>query len=125
MGNEHCRIKRGIVRHHRYDERKTLWMCSRGSNSFQCYSFNETGDRALTTLARQPNYPSMPLRPEDCRLTLIKRDNKANLIARHSSVVDEKSLGEGIVVSPTYKMYASTGKGCNYFVAEDEAVSRF
>ncbi|XP_015521804.1 high affinity choline transporter 1 [Neodiprion lecontei] len=104
VGNEHCRIKRGIVRHH---------------------SFNETGDRALTTLARQPNYPSMPLRPEDCRLTLIKRDNKAGAIVRHSSVVDEKDSGEGLVVSPTYKMYASTGKTGNYFVTDDEAVSRF
>ncbi|XP_048513592.1 high affinity choline transporter 1 [Athalia rosae] len=106
-GNEHCRIKRGIVRHH---------------------SFNETGDRALTTLARQPNYPSMPLRPEDCRLTLIKRDNNKsnNLIGRHSSVVDEQGLlGESIVVSPTYTMYASAGKTCNYLIADDEAVSRF
>ncbi|XP_015590322.1 high-affinity choline transporter 1 [Cephus cinctus] len=104
-GNEHCRIKRGIVRHH---------------------SFNDTGDRALTTLARQPTYPSMPLRSEDCRLTLVKREKKPSGIVRHSSVADEKGLGGcGIVISPTYSMYGSTIKNCNYFVADDEAVSRF
>ncbi|KAI4484764.1 hypothetical protein M0804_007330 [Polistes exclamans] len=108
-GNEHCRIKRGIVRHH---------------------SFNDTGDRALTTLARQPTYPSMPLRPEDCRMTLVKKDKRTGTIARHSSVTNEKELGgcttTGVVIcSPTYSMYGSAVKNSNYFVTDDEAVSRF
>ncbi|XP_076238645.1 high-affinity choline transporter 1 isoform X2 [Calliopsis andreniformis] len=107
-GNEHCRIKRGIVRHH---------------------SFNDTGDRALTTLARQPTYPSMPLRPEDCRMTLVKKDRRTSTIARHGSVTTEKELSgctTGLVVcSPTYSMYSSTVKNSNYFVTDDEAVSRF
>lgn len=107
-GNEHCRIKRGIVRHH---------------------SFNDTGDRALTTLARQPTYPSMPLRPEDCRMTLAKKDRRTSTIARHGSVTTEKELGgctAGLVVcSPTYSMYSSAVKSSNYFVTDDEAVSRF
>ncbi|XP_076162183.1 high-affinity choline transporter 1 isoform X2 [Ptiloglossa arizonensis] len=107
-GNEHCRIKRGIVRHH---------------------SFNDTGDRALTTLARQPTYPSMPLRPEDCRMTLAKKDRRTSTIARHGSVTNEKELGgctTGLVVcSPTYNMYSSAVKNSNYFVTDDEAVSRF
>ncbi|CAK9797346.1 High-affinity choline transporter 1 [Anthophora plagiata] len=107
-GNEHCRIKRGIVRHH---------------------SFNDTGDRALTTLARQPTYPSMPLRPEDCRMTLAKKDRRTSTIARHSSVTNEKELSgctTGLVVcSPTYNMYSSAVKNSNYFVTDDEAVSRF
>ncbi|XP_033309945.1 high-affinity choline transporter 1-like isoform X2 [Bombus bifarius] len=107
-GNEHCRIKRGIVRHH---------------------SFNDTGDRALTTLARQPTYPSMPLRPEDCRMTLAKKDRRTSTIARHGSVTTEKELSgctTGLVVcSPTYNMYSSAVKNSNYFVTDDEAVSRF
>ncbi|XP_078049934.1 high-affinity choline transporter 1 [Augochlora pura] len=107
-GNEHCRIKRGIVRHH---------------------SFNDTGDRALTTLARQPTYPSMPLRPEDCRMTLAKKDRRSSSIARHGSVTTEKELSgctTGLVVcSPTYSMYSSAVKNSNYFVTDDEAVSRF
>ncbi|KAK1119769.1 hypothetical protein K0M31_013184 [Melipona bicolor] len=107
-GNEHCRIKRGIVRHH---------------------SFNDTGDRALTTLARQPTYPSMPLRPEDCRMTLVKKDRRTSTIARHGSVTNEKELSgctTGLVVcSPTYSMYSSAVKNSNYFVTDDEAVSRF
>ncbi|XP_053972095.1 high-affinity choline transporter 1-like [Hylaeus volcanicus] len=107
-GNEHCRIKRGIVRHH---------------------SFNDTGDRALTTLARQPTYPSMPLRPEDCRMTLAKRDRRTSTIVRHGSVTNEKELSgctSGLVVcSPTYNMYSSAVKNSNYFVTDDEAVSRF
>ncbi|CAK9831777.1 High-affinity choline transporter 1 [Anthophora retusa] len=107
-GNEHCRIKRGIVRHH---------------------SFNDTGDRALTTLARQPTYPSMPLRPEDCRMTLAKKDRRTSTIARHGSVTNEKELSgctTGLVVcSPTYNMYSSAVKNSNYFVTDDEAVSRF
>ncbi|XP_015428452.1 PREDICTED: high affinity choline transporter 1-like [Dufourea novaeangliae] len=106
-GTEHCRIKRGIVRHH---------------------SFNDTGDRALTTLARQPAYPSMPLRPEDCRMTLVKKDRRSS-IARHGSVTTEKELSgctTGLVVcSPTYSMYSSAVKSSNYFVTDDEAVSRF
>ncbi|CAL7952154.1 unnamed protein product [Xylocopa violacea] len=107
-GNEHCRIKRGIVRHH---------------------SFNDTGDRALTTLARQPTYPSMPLRPEDCRMTLAKKDRRTSTIARHGSVTNEKELSgctTGLVVcSPTYNMYSSAVKNSNYFMTDDEAVSRF
>ncbi|XP_011499573.1 PREDICTED: high-affinity choline transporter 1-like [Ceratosolen solmsi marchali] len=142
-GNEHCRIKRGIVRHH---------------------SFNDTGDRTLTTLARQPNYPSMPLRPEDCRVNqrkdgpqpkkacsqinryptsmeekcLLEADGRVMTLrrdkgyksnhhgARYSACVDEKgSLVGHLLVSPTYSMYNSTIKGCNYFVGDDEAVSRF
>ncbi|XP_017880185.1 high-affinity choline transporter 1-like [Ceratina calcarata] len=107
-GNENCRIKRGIVRHH---------------------SFNDTGDRALTTLARQPMYPSMPLRPEDCRMTLVKKDRRTSTIARHGSVTTEKELSgctTGLVVcSPTYNMYSSAVKNSNYFVTDDEAVSRF
>ncbi|KAF7417738.1 hypothetical protein HZH68_000391 [Vespula germanica] len=108
-GNEHCRIKRGIVRHH---------------------SFNDTGDRALTTLARQPTYPSMPLRPEDCRMTLVKKDKRTGTIARHSSVTNEKELSgcttTGVVIcSPSYSMYGSAVKNSNYFVTDDEAVSRF
>ncbi|XP_076753581.1 high-affinity choline transporter 1 [Xylocopa sonorina] len=107
-GNEHCRIKRGIVRHH---------------------SFNDTGDRALTTLARQPTYPSMPLRPEDCRMTLAKKDRRTSTIARHGSVTNEKELSgctAGLVVcSPTYNMYSSAVKNSNYFMTDDEAVSRF
>ncbi|KAK0088463.1 hypothetical protein PV325_011992 [Microctonus aethiopoides] len=105
-GNEQCRIKRGIVRHH---------------------SFNETGDRALTTLARQPAYPSMPLRTEDCRMTLLKKDRKPNgNITRHASVADEKILcGRELVLSPTYSMYESATTASNYLVADDEAISRF
>lgn len=107
-GNEHCRIKRGIVRHH---------------------SFNDTGDRALTTLARQPTYPSMPLRSEDCRMTLVKKDRRTSTIARHGSMTNEKELSgcmTGLVVcSPTYNMYSSAVKNSNYFVTDDEAVSRF
>ncbi|XP_043519711.1 high-affinity choline transporter 1-like isoform X1 [Frieseomelitta varia] len=110
-GNEHCRIKRGIVRHH------------------SLRSFNDTGDRALTTLARQPTYPSMPLRPEDCRMTLVKKDRRTSTIARHGSVTNEKELSgctTGLVVcSPTYSMYSSAVKNSNYFVTDDEAVSRF
>ncbi|KAG7202181.1 hypothetical protein KM043_015861 [Ampulex compressa] len=107
-GNEHCRIKRGIVRHH---------------------SFNDTGDRALTTLARQPTYPSMPLRPEDCRMTLAKKERRTSTIARHSSITNEKELGgcatSLVVCSPTYNMYNSAVKNSNYFMTDDEAVSRF
>ncbi|XP_072753649.1 high affinity choline transporter 1 isoform X2 [Anoplolepis gracilipes] len=108
-GNEHCKIKRGIVRHH---------------------SFNDTGDRTtLTTLARQPNYPSMPLRPEDCRMTLAKKDKRLATIGRHSSLTtNETELGNTssmIVCSPTFSMYSSATKSSNYFVTEDEAVSRF
>ncbi|XP_020278897.1 high-affinity choline transporter 1-like [Pseudomyrmex gracilis] len=107
-GTEHCKIKRGIVRHH---------------------SFNDTGDRAaLTTLARQPNYPSMPLRPEDCRMTLAKKDKRLSTIGRHSSVTNETELDNTssmIVCSPTYSMYSSVAKSSNYFVTDDEAVSRF
>nr|XP_034191242.1 high-affinity choline transporter 1-like [Osmia lignaria] len=107
-GNEHCRIKRGIVRHH---------------------SFNDTGDRTLTTLARQPTYPSMPLRPEDCRMTLVKKDRRTSTISRHGSVTNEKELSgcsTGLVIcSPTYSMYSSAVKNSNYFVTDDEAVSRF
>ncbi|XP_001601020.3 high-affinity choline transporter 1 [Nasonia vitripennis] len=155
-GNEHCRIKRGIVRHH---------------------SFNDTGDRALTTLARQPNYPSMPLRNDDCRMTLrkdngtcanhqqqqqqqkktcgnqinrysseetglrpedaatrlttLRRDKSCKAahhgtMSRYSSSMDEKGgLMGHLLVSPTYSMYNSAVKSCNYFVADDEAVSRF
>ncbi|XP_026828262.1 high-affinity choline transporter 1-like isoform X1 [Ooceraea biroi] len=109
-GNEHCKIKRGIVRHH------------------SLRSFNDTGDRALTTLARQPNYPSMPLRPEDCRMTLAKKDRRLSLIGRHSSVTNETELGNTsapIICSPTFGMYNSVAKSSNYFVADDEAVSRF
>ncbi|XP_025075795.1 high-affinity choline transporter 1-like isoform X4 [Pogonomyrmex barbatus] len=107
-GNEHCKIKRGIVRHH---------------------SFNDTGDRsALTTLARQPNYPSMPLRPEDCRMTLARKDKRLATIGRHSSMTNETELSNTsslIVCSPTYSMYSSAAKSSNYFVTDDEAVSRF
>ncbi|XP_015119726.1 high-affinity choline transporter 1 [Diachasma alloeum] len=104
-GNEHCRIKRGIVRHH---------------------SFNETGDRALTTLARQPAYPSMPLRTDDCRMTLKKEKKSNGTIARHSSVADDKGFcGRGLVLSPTYSMYGSAVTSGNYFVSDDEAISRF
>ncbi|XP_033226153.1 high-affinity choline transporter 1-like [Belonocnema kinseyi] len=106
-GNEHCRIKRAIVRHH---------------------SFNDTGDRALTTLSRQPNYPSMPLRTEDCRMTLRKEKRPHSVMTRYSSVMDEKSMHSssfGPVISPTCGMYNSAVKSCNYFFADDEAVSRF
>lgn len=100
-GNDHCRIKRGIVRHH---------------------SFNDTGDRTLTTLARQPAYPSMPIRTDDCKMTL-KRDKKLNgTIARHSSVADDKNhCGRGLLLSPTYNVFNPS----NFFVCDDEAVSRF
>ncbi|XP_012276266.1 high affinity choline transporter 1 [Orussus abietinus] len=104
VGNEHCSIKRGIVRHH---------------------SFNETGDRALTTLARQPTYPSMPLRTEDYRMTLARRDKRPNVPGRHSSAVEE-TIPTGfvsIVSSPTF--HPSIVKNCNFLVADDEAVSRF
>ncbi|KAL0114475.1 hypothetical protein PUN28_011618 [Cardiocondyla obscurior] len=102
-GNEHCKIKRGIVRHH---------------------SFNDTGDRALTTLARQPNYPSMPLRPE-C-MTLARKDKRLATIGRHSSMNEtELSNPSSLIVSPTFSMYSSTTKSSNYFVTDDEAVSRF
>ncbi|XP_025075796.1 high-affinity choline transporter 1-like isoform X5 [Pogonomyrmex barbatus] len=110
-GNEHCKIKRGIVRHH------------------SLRSFNDTGDRsALTTLARQPNYPSMPLRPEDCRMTLARKDKRLATIGRHSSMTNETELSNTsslIVCSPTYSMYSSAAKSSNYFVTDDEAVSRF
>lgn len=92
-------------------------------------SFNDTGDRALTTLARQPTYPSMPLRSEDCRMTLVKKDRRTSTIARHGSMTNEKELSgcmTGLVVcSPTYNMYSSAVKNSNYFVTDDEAVSRF
>lgn len=91
-------------------------------------SFNDTGDRTLTTLARQPNYPSMPLRPEDCRMTLAKKDKRLATIGRHSSMTNETELSNTsslIVCSPTYGMYNSTAKSSNYFVTDDEAVSRF
>jgi hypothetical protein len=128
-------------------------------------SFNDTGDRTLTTLARQPNYPSMPLRPEECRLGLQRKDSvqpkkTCNQMNRYSSAVEEKCLMESdcrmmtlrrdkgcksghfgarysacvdekgslvghLLVSPTYSMYNSTVKSCNYFVGDDEAVSRF
>ncbi|XP_066602901.1 high affinity choline transporter 1-like [Prorops nasuta] len=112
-GNEHCKIKRGIVRHH---------------------SFNDTGDRTLTTLARQPAYPSMPLRPEDCRMSLIRRDRRSPML-RHSSVLSEKeygvldtnanpaTLGYRGLISPSYSMYNS--KSSSYFAPDDEAISRF
>ena len=126
-------------------------------------SFNDTGDSTLTTLARQPTYPSMPLRPEDCRMTL-RKDKKSHPMTRYSSVMDEKGLIESglmrpddcprmtmtlrrekrpypmtrhlsviddkgyfgpILVSPTYSMYNSSVKSCNYFVGDDEAISRF
>ncbi|XP_043473205.1 high-affinity choline transporter 1-like [Leptopilina heterotoma] len=106
-GNEHCRIKRGIVRHH---------------------SFNETGDRILTTLARQPTYPSMPLRPEDGRMTLRRDKRPHSIIARHSSIIDDKNIhisSFGTVTSPTCGMHTPTVQTCNYFLADDEAVSRF
>ncbi|XP_029173651.1 high-affinity choline transporter 1-like isoform X1 [Nylanderia fulva] len=110
-GNEHCKIKRGIVRHH------------------SLRSFNDTGDRTtLTTLARQPNYPSMPLRPEDGRMTLVKKDKRLATIGRHSSMTNETELGNTssmIVCSPTFSMYSSAAKSSNYFVTDDEAVSRF
>lgn len=96
---------------------------------FLINSFNETGDRALTTLARQPTYPSMPIRTDDCRMTLLnKKERKSNCtIARHSSVADDKGIcGRGLVLSPTYSMYGSAGvTGNNYLVADDEAISRF
>ncbi|KAL0114476.1 hypothetical protein PUN28_011618 [Cardiocondyla obscurior] len=105
-GNEHCKIKRGIVRHH------------------SLRSFNDTGDRALTTLARQPNYPSMPLRPE-C-MTLARKDKRLATIGRHSSMNEtELSNPSSLIVSPTFSMYSSTTKSSNYFVTDDEAVSRF
>lgn len=90
-------------------------------------SFNDTGDRvALTTLARQPNYPSMPLRPEDCRMTLAKKDKRLGTIGRHSSMNEaELSNPSSLIVSPTYSMYSSTAKSSNYFITDDEAVSRF
>ncbi|XP_018307944.1 LOW QUALITY PROTEIN: high-affinity choline transporter 1 [Mycetomoellerius zeteki] len=106
-GPEHCKIKRGIVRHH---------------------SFNDTGDRvALTTLARQPNYPSMPLRPDDCRMTLARKDKRLATIGRHSSMTNETELSNtnSLIVSPTFSMYSSAAKSSNYFVTDDEAVSRF
>ncbi|CAB0033200.1 unnamed protein product [Trichogramma brassicae] len=88
VGNEHCRIKRGIVRHH---------------------SFNDTGDRNLTTLARQPTYPSMPLNSlvrkgggggndslppttptsQTTMMTTMQRRNCSSL--RYSSLADEHS----------------------------------
>ncbi|XP_018393534.1 PREDICTED: high affinity choline transporter 1-like [Cyphomyrmex costatus] len=106
-GPEHCKIKRGIVRHH---------------------SFNDTGDRvALTTLARQPNYPSMPLRPDDCRMTLARKDKRLATIGRHSSMTNETEFSNtsSLIVSPTFSMYSSAAKSSNYFVTDDEAVSRF
>ncbi|KAJ8675738.1 hypothetical protein QAD02_011524, partial [Eretmocerus hayati] len=109
--NEHCTIKRGIVRHH---------------------SFNDTGDRALTTLARQPAYPSMPLRNDDCRLTVpqncpkssnnqltsltptptsqnqqqyARRNNSYGTISRHHSsgvIIDERGLLQDNQLRPYY-----------------------
>ncbi|XP_012538120.2 high affinity choline transporter 1 [Monomorium pharaonis] len=106
-GNEHCKIKRGIVRHH---------------------SFNDPSDRALTTLAKQPIYPSMPLRPEDGRMTLARKDKRLATIGRHSSM-NEAELSNpsslSHLVSPTFTMYSSAAKSSNYFVTDDEAVSRF
>lgn len=108
-GNEHCKIKRGIVRHH------------------SLRSFNDTGDRvSLTTLARQPNYPSMPLRPDDCRMTLARKDKRLATIGRHSSMNEtELNNTSSLIVSPTFSMYSSAAKSSNYFVTDDEAVSRF
>jgi len=90
-------------------------------------SFNDTGDRALTTLARQPNYPSMPLRPDDCRMTLARKDKRLATIGRHSSMTNETELSNtsSLIVSPTFSMYSSAAKSSNYFVTDDEAVSRF
>uniref|UniRef100_A0ABD2XBT3 High-affinity choline transporter 1 n=1 Tax=Trichogramma kaykai TaxID=54128 RepID=A0ABD2XBT3_9HYME len=173
VGNEHCRIKRGIVRHH---------------------SFNDTGDRNLTTLARQPTYPSMPLNSlvrkggggndslppttptsQTTMMTTMQRRNCSSL--RYSSLADEHScqavdaaarlhatlrrdnrncksmihhgtMGRShhatgstgnylddksvslvghLLVSPTYGMYNSAVKtgSYDYFVGNDEAVSRF
>ena len=136
------------------------------------YSFNDTGDRALTTLARQPTYPSMPL--NDSRISIIRKEpmtpnqplpkrsclsryssladehtcqavDTANrlatlrrgrscrsehhgTIARHSSYLDDKSVSlvGHLLVSPTYGMYNSAVKGgYDYFLSNDEAVSRF
>ncbi|XP_024886610.1 high-affinity choline transporter 1-like isoform X1 [Temnothorax curvispinosus] len=108
-GNEHCKIKRGIVRHH------------------SLRSFNDTGDRSLTTLARQPNYPSMPLRPEDCRMTLARKDKRLATIGRHSSMNETElsSHTSSMIVSPTFSMYNTAAKSSNYFVTDDEAISRF
>lgn len=82
----------------------------------------------MTTLARQPTYPSMPLRPEDCRMTLAKKDKRLATIGRHSSMTTESEFGNTssmVVCSPTYGMYNSAAKNSNYFVTDDEAVSRF
>lgn len=63
-------------------------------------------------------------------MTLVKKDKRTGTIARHSSVTNEKELGgcttTGVVIcSPSYSMYGSAVKNSNYFVTDDEAVSRF
>lgn len=61
-------------------------------------------------------------------MTLAKKDKRLSTIGRHSSVTNDSELGNAssmVVCSPTYGMYNSTAKSSNYFVADDEAVSRF
>ena len=72
----------------------------------------------------------MSLRPEDAvnRIGTLRRDKscKAGHHGRYTSTMEEKAGMMGhLLVSPTYSMYNSAVKGCNYFVADDEAVSRF
>lgn len=70
----------------------------------------------------------MPLRPDDCRMTLAKKDKRLATIGRHSSLTTESELASmsgTAVCSPTYGMYGTTAKNSNYFVTDDEAVSRF
>lgn len=69
----------------------------------------------------------MPLRPEDCRMT-IKRDRKSVCVSPYPPNVDDKMFNCSNIArlaSPTYNMYGSAVKACNYYVADDEAVSRF
>lgn len=61
-------------------------------------------------------------------MTLAKKDKRLSTIGRHSSVTNETELSNTnsmIVCSPTYSMYSSAAKSSNYFVTDDEAVSRF
>lgn len=87
----------------------------------------------MMSLARQPTYPSMPLRGEaDGRMTLVKRDEKTHI--GHSSgnvaFTDDRNfhLGtprfHGVHASP-YTVCGYSAKNREYFMADDEAMSRF
>ena len=63
-------------------------------------------------------------------MTLVKKDKRLAALGRSQSLVTNESELIGntssmIVCSPTFSMYGSTPKSSNYFVTDDEAVSRF